>query len=172
MSAGTGAMILECPRAWVFGDDIDTDVIAPSAYMMASIEDLAPHCLEAVAPAFAASVGPGDAFVAGDNLGIGSSREQAPHALMLLGIRVIVARSFARIFYRNALNLGLPALVCPDAGRIRDGDALAVDPLAGTVENRTTGETLTCEPLPRHLMAMVADGGLLAHLEKRLRGRG
>ena len=169
MSAGT--MTLECPRAWVFGDDINTDAIAPSAYMMAPVETMAPHCLETVDPAFASSVGPGDAFVAGENLGIGSSREQAPQALMLLGIRVIVAKSFARIFYRNALNLGLPALVCPAADAIRGGDALAVDPLAGRVENRTTGETLACEPLPPHLMAMVADGGLLAHLEKRLRAR-
>ena len=169
MSAGT--MTLECPRAWVFGDDINTDVIAPSAYMMAPVETMAPHCLETVDAAFASSVGPGDAFVAGENLGIGSSREQAPQALMLLGIQVIVAKSFARIFYRNALNLGLPALVCPAADAIRAGDALAIDPLAGRVENRTTGETLACEPLPAHLMAMVADGGLLAHLEKRLRAR-
>ena len=169
MSAGN--MKIECPRAWVFGNDIDTDVIAPSAYMMASVETLAPHCLETVDAAFASSVRPGDAFVAGENLGIGSSREQAPQALMLLGIQVILAKSFARIFYRNALNLGLPALVCPAADAIRAGDALAIDPLAGTVENRTTGETLACEPLPAHLMAMVADGGLLAHLEKRLRAR-
>ena len=169
MSAGT--MKIECPRAWVFGDDIDTDVIAPSAYMMAPVETMAPHCLETVDAAFASSVGPGDAFVAGENLGIGSSREQAPQALMLLGIQVILAKSFARIFYRNALNLGLPALVCPAAGAIRAGDALAIDPLAGTVENRSTGEILACEPLPAHLMAMVADGGLLAHLEKRLRAR-
>ena len=170
MSAGT--MKIECPRAWVFGDDINTDVIAPGAYMMGPLETMAPHCLETVDAAFASSVGPGDAFVAGENLGIGSSREQAPQALMLLGIQVILAKSFARIFYRNALNLGLPALVCPAADAIRAGDALAIDPLAGTGPHRTTGETLACEPLPPHRMAMVADGGLLAHLEKRLRARG
>ncbi|MEE8512665.1 MAG: 3-isopropylmalate dehydratase, partial [Acidiferrobacterales bacterium] len=85
---------------------------------------------------------------------------------------VLLAKSFARIFYRNALNLGLPALVCADVDRIRQGDALRVNPLAGTVENLTTRETLDCEPLPLHLMEMIADGGLLAHLKKKLRNGG
>ncbi len=163
-------MIIECNRAWVFGDDIDTDVLAPSAYMKQSVEEVAKHCLEALDPEFAASVRPGDAFVAGDNLGVGSSREQAPQALMLLGIRVLLAKSFARIFYRNALNLGLPALVCPQADRIQRGDRLAVDVLAGKVDDLTRGETLYCEPLPAHLVAMITDGGLLPHLKKRMRG--
>lgn len=162
-------MIIECKRAWVFGDNIDTDVLAPSVYMMKSVDEIAKHCLEAVDPGFAASVRPGDAFVAGENLGIGSSREQAPQALLLLGMRVLLAKSFARIFYRNALNLGLPALVCPQTERISQGDALRVDPLAGTVENLATGEILMCEPLPAHLLGMVADGGLLPHLKKRFR---
>lgn len=165
-------MIIECNRAWVFGDDIDTDVLAPSAYMKQSVEEVAKHCLEALDPEFAASVRPGDAFVAGENLGVGSSREQAPQALILLGIRVLLARSFARIFYRNALNLGLPALVCPQADRIQRGDRLAVDVLAGKVDNMTRGETLYCEPLPAHLVAMITDGGLLPHLKKRLAARG
>jgi 3-isopropylmalate/(R)-2-methylmalate dehydratase small subunit len=162
-------MIIECNRAWVFGDNIDTDVLAPSAYMMKSVEEIATHCLEAVDPDFAAAVRVGDAFVAGDNLGVGSSREQAPQALLLLGIRVLLAKSFARIFYRNALNLGLPALVCPQTERVSQGDALRVDPLAGTVDNLVTGETLTCEPLPAHLLDMVGDGGLLPHLKKKFR---
>ena len=162
-------MIIECNRAWVFGDNIDTDVLAPSAYMKSSVEEIARHCLEAVDPTFAASVRMGDAFVSGENLGIGSSREQAPEALLLLGIRVVLAKSFARIFYRNALNLGLPALVCPQTERISQGDALRVDPLAGTVENLATGETLMCEPLPAHLLGMIADGGLLPHLKKKFR---
>ena len=162
-------MIIECNRAWVFGDNIDTDVLAPSAYMKSSVEEIARHCLEAVDPTFAASVRMGDAFVSGENLGIGSSREQAPEALLLLGIRVVLAKSFARIFYRNALNLGLPALVCPQTERISQGDALRVNPLAGTVENLATGETLMCEPLPAHLLGMIADGGLLPHLKKKFR---
>lgn len=164
-------MVIQCNRAWVFGDNIDTDVLAPSAYMMKSVEEIARHCLEAVDPGFAASVRPGDAFVAGENLGVGSSREQAPQALLLLGIRVLLAKSFARIFYRNALNLGLPALVCTQTARIRQGDPLRVDPLAGTVRNLATGETLTCEPLPAHLLDVVADGGLLPHLKKKFSQR-
>ena len=161
-------MIIDCNRAWVFGDNIDTDVLAPSAYMKSSVEEIAKHCLEAIDPAFAASVRVGDAFVAGENLGIGSSREQAPQALLLLGIRVLLAKSFARIFYRNALNLGLPAIVCRDTDRIHQGDTLRIEPHAGTVVNLTTGETLTCEPLPAHLLDMIADGGLLPHLKKKL----
>ncbi len=161
-------MIIECNRAWVFGDNIDTDVLAPSAYMKGSVEEIAKHCLQAVDPGFAASVRPGDAFVAGENLGIGSSREQAPQALLLLGIRVLLAKSFARIFYRNALNLGLPALVCPDTDRIHQGDTLRIEPHAGTVADLTTGETLRCEPLPLHLLDMIVDGGLLPHLKKKL----
>ena len=154
-------------RAWVYGDDIDTDALAPSQYLLQGAEIAARHCLEHLDPGFAGSVGVGDAFVAGENLGIGSSREQAPEALQVLGIRVLIARSFARIFYRNALNLGLPALVCANTDRIAAGDILDVDPAGGRIENRTRDETYECEPLPAHLMGMIADGGLLAHLAKR-----
>jgi 3-isopropylmalate/(R)-2-methylmalate dehydratase small subunit len=106
--------------------------------------------------------------VGGRNFGAGSSREQAPQALKHLGVAALVAESFAGLFYRNALNLGLPALACRDAKRIRAGDRLRVHPEAGRIENETTGETLACEPIPPHLMQMVRDGGLLPHLEKRL----
>jgi 3-isopropylmalate/(R)-2-methylmalate dehydratase small subunit len=157
-------------KAWVFGDDIDTDVLAPGRYMKLPIEEIARHCLEAVDPSFAASVRPGDVVVGGRNFGAGSSREQAAGALKALGVAAVIAPSFAGIFYRNALNLGLVALVCAEAGRIRAGDAIAFDAEAGRIENRTRGETLACEPIPAHLMAMVRDGGLLAHLEKRLAG--
>ncbi len=157
-------------RAWVFGDDVDTDVLAPGRYMKLPIEEIAGHCLEAVDPSFAATVRPGDVVVAGRNFGAGSSREQAAGALKALGVAAVIAPSFAGIFYRNALNLGLVALVCADAGRIRAGDEIAFDAEAGRIENRTRGETLACEPIPAHLMAMVRDGGLLAHLEKRLAG--
>jgi 3-isopropylmalate/(R)-2-methylmalate dehydratase small subunit len=155
-------------RAWVFGDNVDTDAIAPGRYMKFGIEEIAPHCLEAVRPEFASTVRPGDVVVGGRNFGAGSSREQAPAALKHLGVKALVAESFAGLFYRNALNLGLPALVCPEAARIRDRDAIRVDAEAGRVENLTTGETLRCEAIPPHLMQMVRDGGLLAHLEKRL----
>ena len=155
-------------RAWVFGDDINTDLLAPAAYLKGSMEDLASHCLEELDGDFAPSVKEGDVFVAGENLGIGSSREQAPQALQILGVRAVLAKSFGRIFYRNALNLGIPTLVCPDTHRIRKGDQLSVDAAAGVVQNLSTGETLACESLPNHLMEMVSDGGLIPHLKKKL----
>jgi 3-isopropylmalate/(R)-2-methylmalate dehydratase small subunit len=158
-------------RAWVYGDDVDTDVLAPGKYMKFGIEEIAKHCLEAVDPAFAASVRGGDVVVAGRNFGMGSSREQAPAALRHLGVAALIAKSFAGLFYRNCFNVGLVALVCPEAGRIRAGDAVRVDPEGGEIENVSTGERLACEAIPAHLMAMVRDGGLLAHLEKRLAAR-
>jgi 3-isopropylmalate/(R)-2-methylmalate dehydratase small subunit len=158
-------------KAWVFGDDIDTDVLAPGRYMKAEIAEIARHCLEAVEPSFASKVAPGDFVVAGRNFGAGSSREQAPAALKYLGIAALVAESFAGLFYRNALNLGLPALVCRDARRIRHGDELKVDFEKSTILNLKTGDALAFEPIPGHLMEMVRDGGLLPHLEKRLKCR-
>lgn len=155
-------------RAWVFGDDINTDFLAPAAYLKGSMEELASHCLEDLDENFAASVKEGDVFVAGENLGIGSSREQAPQALQILGVRTVLAKSYGRIFYRNALNLGIPALVCADTHRINQGDQLQVDAAAGVVKNLSTGETLSCESLPSHLMEMVGDGGLIPHLKKKL----
>ena len=155
-------------RAWVLGDDVDTDAIVPGRYMKFGIEEIAPHCLEALLPAFAGTVKPGDVVVGGRNFGAGSSREQAPAALKHLGVAALVAESFAGLFYRNALNLGLPAVVCAQAKRIRDGDKLRVSFEDGRIANLTSGETLQCEPIPAHLMDMVRDGGLLAHLEKRL----
>jgi 3-isopropylmalate/(R)-2-methylmalate dehydratase small subunit len=158
-------------RAWVFGDDIDTDVLAPGRYMKAEIAEIAKHCLEAVEPSFASKVAPGDFVVAGRNFGAGSSREQAPAALKHLGVAALVAESFAGLFYRNALNLGLPALVCRDAKRIRQGDELKLDFEKSTILNLKTGDALAFEPIPAHLMQMVRDGGLLPHLEKRLKCR-
>ena len=166
----TSAANGETGRAWVFGDDVNTDVLAPGAYIKGPLEELAKHCLESIDPGFAPGVGPGDVVVGGENFGMGSSREQAAIALNMLGVSAVLAKSFARIFYRNALNLGLPALVCAEAGGIEAGHELRVEAEAGLVENLTTGERLACEPIPAHLMAMIADGGLLPHLEKRLKG--
>jgi len=157
-------------KAWVFGDNIDTDVIAPGRYMKYGIDEIARHCMEALEPAFAASVRKGDVVVAGRNFGAGSSREQAPEALKHLGVAALIAESYAGLFYRNAINLGLPALVCAQAKRIRAGDDITVDLDAGRIDNRTSGETLAAEPVPAFLLQIVRDGGLLAHLEKRLRG--
>jgi 3-isopropylmalate/(R)-2-methylmalate dehydratase small subunit len=154
-------------RAFVFGDNIDTDVLAPGHLMKLSAQELAQHCLEAIDPNFAKSVQRGDFVVAGQNFGLGSSREQAAVSLSLLGVGAIIAPSFARIFYRNALNLGLPALFCEKAAKIRAGDTLEVDPIAGTINNKTSCQTLSCRPIPAHLMAMVQAGGLIAHLHKQ-----
>jgi 3-isopropylmalate/(R)-2-methylmalate dehydratase small subunit len=158
-------------RAWVFGDDIDTDVLAPGRYMKAEVAEIAKHCLEAIDPSFASNVKAGDILVAGRNFGAGSSREQAPAALKHLGIAALVAESFAGLFYRNSLNLGLAALVCRDAKRIRNGDEVKIDYEKDEILDLTTRETFAFEPVPGHLMAMVRDGGLLPHLEKRLKCR-
>jgi 3-isopropylmalate/(R)-2-methylmalate dehydratase small subunit len=155
-------------RTWKFGDGVDTDVMAPGQHMKLPIEVLAQHCLEAVRPEFAGSVKSGDVIVAGRNFGIGSSREQAPQALKVLGVRAVVARSFGGIFYRNAFNLGLLALVCNEADRIPDGAAIEVDPKEGLIRLPGQGATLACEPVPAFLMDMVEDGGLLPHLKKQL----
>jgi len=154
-------------RAWVFGDDIDTDQLAPGLYMKRPIEEMARHCLEAADPQFAGSVGQGDIVVGGRNFGMGSSREQAAQALRLLGVSAVLAPSFGGIFYRNALNLGLLALVCPDAGKIAAGDQLALEPESGKVHNLSRNETYACEPIPAHLTEMVQAGGLVAHLERK-----
>ena len=154
-------------KAFVFGDRIDTDVLAPGPYMREPLAVLASHCLEAVDPDFAGQVRPGDIVVGGESFGIGSSREQAVQALAELGVGAIVARSFARIFYRNALNLGLPALVCADLEAAR-GDELEVRPAEGRILNHSSGHEFACEAIPAQLMEIVAGGGLMPWLERKL----
>jgi 3-isopropylmalate/(R)-2-methylmalate dehydratase small subunit len=156
-------------RAFVFGDNVDTDVLAPGLYMKRPIEEMATHCLEALDPTFPATVRAGDVVVGGENFGMGSSREQAAQALRVLGLDAVVAKSFAGLFFRNCINLGLAPVECADAGRIKTGDLLLVDPVAGRIENRTSGETYAAVPIPAHLVEMVRDGGLLPHLEKRMK---
>jgi 3-isopropylmalate/(R)-2-methylmalate dehydratase small subunit len=159
-------------RAWVFGDAINTDVMAPGIYFKAPFEELARHCLEAVNPDFASQVQPGDIIVAGRNFGVGSAREQAAMALRHLGVGAVLAASFGRIFYRNALNFGMPALFFPAAAEIRAGDQLEVDVVAGRIRDLTTGGEWTVNGLPPHLMAMVAAGGLMPWLKTRLAAAG
>jgi 3-isopropylmalate/(R)-2-methylmalate dehydratase small subunit len=154
-------------RAWVFGDNIDTDQLAPGLYMKRPIEEIARHCLEAADPQFADAVGQGDIVVGGRNFGMGSSREQAAQALRHLGVGAVLAPSFGGIFYRNALNLGLLALVCPEAGKIAAGDRIALEPENGKVHNLTRNQTYACEPIPAHLTEMVRAGGLVPYLERR-----
>ena len=161
-------MSQESGRAWVFGDNVDTDALAPGAYLKHGIDEIARHCLESIDPAFAANVRPGDVLVGGRNFGAGSSREQAAEALRHLGVAAVVAPSFAGIFYRNALNLGLLALVCPGAGRIRASARVRIDRDAAQLVDLDTGTVHRCEPIPAHLLALVEAGGLVPWLERRL----
>ena len=154
-------------RAFVFGDQIDTDLLAPGHLMKLDLDALASHCLEAIDPSFARTVQPGDFVVAGLNFGLGSSREQAAVSLKHLGVQAVIAKSFARIFWRNAINLGLPAITLPEAGEIAAGDRLSLDLMAGRLTNQTTGRTYGFAPFPDHLTAMMRDGGLIAHLKRR-----
>jgi len=155
-------------RTWIVGDDLNTDMLAPGAYMKYDIAEIARHCLEVVEPRFAAEVRPGDVVVGGKNFGAGSSREQAVGALVHLGVAAVVAVSFAGLFYRNAFNLGLPLLTCPDAATIRPGDQLSIDVEHAAVHNHTQGRVLSCQPIPRHLIDLIRAGGLMPYLERRI----
>jgi len=154
-------------RIFLFGDNIDTDQLAPGQYMRGGITEIAAHCLEAVRPDFAASVRQGDILVAGRNFGVGSSREQAAEALRHLGISAVVALSFAGIFYRNAINLGLPAFTTASIEGIEDGDAAVIDMDAAELRLSDKGRVIRLDPLPENLLRMLADGGLVPHLKKR-----
>ena len=158
-------------KAWVFGNDIGTDQLAPGIYMKRPIEEIARHCLENVDPGFAAEVARGDVVVAGRNFGMGSSREQAAQALKHLGVSVVLAQSYGGLFYRNALNLGLLVLICPETDKIEAGDRIAVDPERGTVRNLSRNVSYACEPVPAHLMEMVRAGGLVPYLERKLKAK-
>lgn len=159
-------------RAWVFGAAVSTDDLAPSAFLKYSTEEMMPHCMASLDPAFARDVRPGDIFVAGPNLGVGSSREQAAECLKRFGIAYVIAPSVARIFYRNCFNLGLPVLICSRAGEVSPDDVLTVDPTAGRISNLSKDHVYMCDPIPGHLLKLVEDGGLMAHLEKRFRAQG
>lgn len=154
-------------RVFLFGDDIDTDQLAPGAFMHGGIEALARRCLETVRPGFAEAARPGDIVVAGRNFGMGSSREQAAEALRHLGVAGVVALSFAGIFYRNAINLGLPVMVAADLGSIEDGDLAELDVESGELRLIEKHEVLRLEPLPGNLKRLLADGGLVPHLKNR-----
>ncbi len=154
-------------NAWVFGDEINTDTMAPGIYFKDSMDVMARHCLEAVNPEFAPNVQAGDIVVAGKNFGVGSAREQAPMALVHLGVGAILAESFSRIFYRNAINFGLPLLLLPQASEIEAGQLLEVNPVDGVIVNATTSKTYEVEGIPRHLMHMIDAGGLMPWLKEK-----
>lgn len=154
-------------RVWKLGADVDTDALAPGAYMKHGIDVIAQHCLEALRPDFAAAVRPGDVLVAGPNFGIGSSREQAAGALVHLGVRAVIAPSFSGLFFRNAFNLGLLLLTCPQAEQLQEGNAVTLVP-AGV--QQADGTVLPCQPIPDFLMNMVQAGGLMNVLKQRSQG--
>ena len=157
------------PRAWVFGDDVDTDQIIAGRYLVKrEPRELAKHVMESIAPNFAKEVREGDVIIAGKNFGCGSSREQAPIALKAAGVSAIVAESFARIFYRNAINQGLPAIVCKDVSKkFEPGDEIEVDLKRGEVRNLRTRESFKIEPLPGFILDIINAGGLLNYLKHR-----
>jgi 3-isopropylmalate/(R)-2-methylmalate dehydratase small subunit len=154
-------------RVWRLGADIDTDQLAPGAYMKLDIDGIAPHCLEGVRADFAAGVRPGDVIAAGPNFGIGSSREQAAGVLVRLGVRAVIAPSFSGLYFRNAFNLGLLLLTCPQAEVLTEGEQVVLDLQALTVTT-AEGRTLPCEPIPGFLLDMVRAGGLMNQLRQRL----
>ena len=154
-------------RAWKFGDNISTDLIAPGRYyhLRSNLPELAKHTLEDARADFAANVKPGDFVVGGRNFGKGSSREHAPITIKLVGTRAVLAKSFARIFYRNAVNNGLPAIVC-DTDTINDGDELDVYLSRGVVHNRTKGTELAFAALPPVTESILREGGLVEYIKK------
>ena len=157
-------------RAWKFKDDIDTDAIIPGRYLVINDpEGLAKHVFEGVRPEFAGQVRAGDFVVAGTNFGCGSSREHAPLGLKGAGVKAVIARSFARIFFRNAINIGLPLFVSADVERIRDGDSLEIDPDEGVIYNRSRGESYKTTPLPPFLQEIVEAGGLVEYTKRMVR---
>ncbi|MGC9521545.1 MAG: 3-isopropylmalate dehydratase small subunit [Anaerolineae bacterium] len=158
---------------WKYGDNIDTDVIIPARYLnMSTPEELARHCMEDIDPEFAGQVRKGDIIVGGENFGCGSSREHAPLALKGAGVSCIIAESFARIFYRNAINIGLPILVCPEAARAaRTGDHLTVNLETGCITHLESGETYTTPPFPPAIMGIIEAGGLIPYTRDKLAAR-
>ena len=155
-------------RALVFGDDVSTDQISPGKYLKLTEAEAGLHAMEGIDPTFSSRVRQGDLLVGGRNFGTGSSREYAASSLRIAGIAAVIAPFFARIFFRNAINQGLAVLECPEAGRIREGDELDVDVVAGEVRDLTQGFTLAATRLPPHILALIEAGGIVPWLERRL----
>lgn len=155
--------------AWKFGDDVDTDVIMPGRYLLLAPEEAAAHVMEGIRPGFADEVSPGDIIVGGSNFGTGSSRESAPRAIKDSGIAAIVAKSFARIFFRNCVNVGIAPIECARADEIAEGMRLRIDIDRGRIEVVDTGAVLDAVPLPDEIGVILRAGGLVSLLEERYR---
>lgn len=160
-------------KVFKFGDDIDTDVIIPAKYLNTTDrKDLAGHCMEPADPDFSKKVKPGDIIVAGKHFGSGSSREHAPIAIKAAGISLVIAKGFARIFYRNAFNTGLPLLESAAASKeIKAGDRLEIDLEAGKIVNKNSGKEYQAEPVPEFMLELIRNNGLVAHLKKQARSK-
>ena len=156
-------------KIYKYGDNVDTDVIIPARYLNTSdARELARHCMEDIDAAYVTKVHPGDVMVAGWNFGCGSSREHAPLAIKACGVKCVIAKSFARIFYRNAINIGFPILECPEAvDGISAGDTVSVDFQSGVIVNETTGRTFRAAPFPEFVNGIIENGGLLRALKAR-----
>ena len=156
-----------------YGRDIDTDVIIPARYLNTSDPaELARHCLEDLDTTFVERVRPGDIIVADENFGCGSSREHAPVCIKAAGVSCVIVKSFARIFYRNSINVGLPILECPEAvDAIRDGDVVSVDADRGVIVDETSGKTFEAQPFPPFIQEIINEGGLVARTKKMLADR-
>ena len=154
-------------KAFKFGDNISTDHIVPGrlAYMRSNLPELAKHVLEDADPTFASRIKAGDFIVAGKNFGLGSSREHAPLVIKMAGVSAILAKSVARIFFRNAINLGLPVLIC-NTDKIDDGDELEVDLEAGTIKDISNGNQLTFKKIPEVMLRILGEGGLIPYIKK------
>jgi len=156
-------------KAWKFGDDIDTDVIIPARYLNNSDpKHLASHCMEDADPTFATNVKPGDIIIGGKNFGCGSSREHAPIAIKAAGVKVVIAESYARIFYRNSLNIGMPILECPEAvAGIESGDTVEVDLEKGLILNKSKGTSFQARPFPKFMQELIRVGGLISYIKEK-----
>lgn len=161
-------------EAWLFGDHVDTDVIIPVRYCTAfTKEELGPYAMAGLDPAFASKVALGDIVVGGINFGCGSSRENAPLALLGAGVGAVVASSFGRIFFRNSINVGLPIIECPElVAECRQGDELILSPLKGEARNERLGKNYLVSPYPESIVEIVAAGGLTPYVRERLRNKG
>ncbi len=157
-------------RVFKYGANVDTDVIIPARYLNTSDPaELAKHCMEDIDPEFASKVQPGDIVMATTNFGCGSSREHAPLAIKASGVSCVIAESFARIFFRNAINIGLPILECEDAVRETDaGDIVSVDLATGTITNETKGKTFKAKPYPDFMLQIIRFGGLINYTKHKL----
>ena len=159
-------------KVYKYGDNVDTDVIIPARYLNApSPEELAKHCMEDIDPDFAAMKHDGDIMIGGWNFGCGFSREHAPIAIQASGIACVIAASFARIFYRNAINIGFPILECPEAAEaVKSGDTVSVDYDTGVITDETTGEKFQAVAFPPFINNIIQEGGLLPYLKSRQKG--